>query len=445
MPPGAYNPRVFLDADTGTLARCLTQVSDDPAALVEAFFERTEVMALAPRGESVPLQVWREDGFSVRLVSREETFLVSRDGIDGSTFLEALRHAARRMAQGLRPPPLLRAVPPPPPPRAEEARAFVAAVERRLRERRLAFPLALETRRHRRSIQVVGRDFACEPESEDFWSVRATVGGAPWGVLLPDLGAASVAAVAASLAALFRSRGAPAPPTARRDLLLGPSAAAVLLHEAVAHALEVDTLALTGEPERAIGHRIGSAVLDLLDDPRSGPDGLRRRTDDEGTPALRRWLLRRGVIEQPLADRWWARRSQALYPGAARRQSRHWLPAPRSLHLELLPGPLPLAELAAAVDDGVYAPEASHGFLDPVSGVFELRFPYGRLLRRGKATDRVGGFRLRAGVADLLARVASAGREVALAGAGWCAKGGQRLPVWSTTPGLLLEGVEVGA
>jgi predicted Zn-dependent protease len=436
---------VFLDADTGALARCLTQVSDDPADLVEAFFERVEVMALAPREGPVPLRVWREEGFSVRLVSRDETFLVSRDGIDGSTFLEALRHAARRMAQGLRPPPLLRAVPPPDLPRAEAARSFGAAVERRLRERRLAFPLALETRRHRRWIQIVGRDFTSEPEVEDFWSVRAVVGGAPWGALLPDLGTESAATVASSLAALFRSRGASPPSAARRDLLLGPSAAAVLLHEAVAHALEVDTLALTGEPESAIGHRVGSEVLDLLDDPRSGPEGLKRRTDDEGMPALRRWLLRRGVIEQPLADRAWARRSPALYPGAARRQSRHWPPAPRSLHLELLPGTPPLAELASAVDDGLYAAEASHGSLDPLSGVFELRFPYGRRLDHGKATERIGAFRLRGGVADLLASVASAGREVALAGAGWCAKGGQRLPVWSTTPGLLLTGVEVGA
>jgi TldD protein len=334
-------------------------------------------------------------------------------------------------------------VPPPDLPRGDTARAFAASVERRLRERRLAFPFALETRRHRRWIQVVGRDFTSEPEIEDFWSVRAAVGDVPWGALLPDLGPASAARVTASLAALFRSRGAPPPSTARQDLLLGSSAAAVLLHEAVAHALEVDTLALTGDPERAIGHRVGSEVLDLLDDPRSGPEGLKRRTDDEGMPALRRWLLRRGVIEQPLADRAWARRSLALYPGAARRQSRHWPPAPRSLHLELLPGTPPLAELASAVDEGLYAPEASHGFLDPLSGIFELRFPYGRRLRSGKATDRLGPFHLRGGVADLLASVACAGREVALAGAGWCAKGGQRLPVWSTTPGLLLEGVEV--
>jgi predicted Zn-dependent protease len=437
----------FLDADTGALARCLAQVSEDPAALVEGFFERSEQLALAPRGESPPLRVWREEGFSVRLVSDDETFLVSRDGIDGTAFLEAVRRTARRMAQGLRPPPRLRPLAPlepPGAPDAEQPRAFAAEVERRLRERRLAFPLRLEVRRHRRWIQIVGREFVGEPEAEEFWSLRADLDGTQWGVLLPDLELVAAAGVASSLAAVFRSRDAAPPPSRRSDLLLGSSAAAVLLHEAVGHALEVDTLALTGAPDKAIGHRVASEVLDLLDDPTSGPVGLRRKTDDEGVPVLRRWLLRRGVIEQPLADQSWARRSPALHPGAGRRQSRHWPPAPRSLHLELLPGSDALADLGAAVVDGVYAAEASHGFLDPRSGLFELRFPYGRRLRRGRLEERLGPFRLRGAVGDLLARIGSAGREVALAGAGWCAKGGQRLPVWSTTPGLLLHGVEVG-
>ena len=31
------------------------------------------------------------------------------------------------------------------------------------------------------------------------------------------------------------------------------------------------------------------------------------------------------------------------------------------------------------------------------------------------------------------------------AGAGWCAKGGQKLPVWATAPALRLEAVTVEA
>jgi hypothetical protein len=50
---------------------------------------------------------------------------------------------------------------------------------------------------------------------------------------------------------------------------------------------------------------------------------------------------------------------------------------------------------------------------------------------------------LRGRVADLLTRVVAVGTEARAAGAGWCAKGGQKLPVWATAPALRLDGVEV--
>jgi len=410
---------------------------------VDAFCERREELETMPAGESCGIRVWREEGFAVRLVSGDETWMVSRDSIDGEVFLEALRRTARRMAQGLLPSPRLRPLPWHETVDASEMMAFPGEVERRVRERSLAFPCTLCLRRHRRWIKVVGREFVGDAEVEDFWSLRADLPGGSWGTLLPTLAAGAAEKVASSLSGLFRSRHAPPPSRRRADLLLGSSAAAVFLHEAVAHALEIDTLAAGGDPESAIGYQLGSSALDLLDNPASGPPGLRRATDDEGVPVQRRWLLRRGVVAQPLADRRWARGSAALSPGAGRRQSRHTLPCPRSLHLELLPGKRSAAKLAEEVDDGLFAPEASRGRLDPLSGDFEIRFPYGRVLRGGRLAERVGAFSVRGRVSDLLARVCAIASDSSLAGAGWCAKGGQRLPVWSTTPSLLLDGVEV--
>ena len=418
--------------------------SDDPAALVEGFFERTEQIELAPRGETAAHRVWREEGFSIRLASRDETWMVSRDGIDGTEFLEALRKTARRMAQGLRPPPRLRAAPAPELPTLERRAPSGPRSRAQLRRRHLALPSAPRG--------------APPPPLDPDRGPRAGGRARERGLLEPArrprrrfVGRAAARARrrrgggrGGSLAALFRSRDAPAPAARRGELLLGASAAAVLLHEAVAHALEVDTLALTGDPAAAVGHRVGSEALDVLDDPSGGPPGLRRATDDEGVPVLRRWLLRRGIVEQPLADRHWARALAGAPAPAPAGASRGTGPRRRARSISSsCPAADAIADLAATVDDGLYAAEAARGFLDPLSGLFELHFPYGRRLRRGQLDERVGAFRLRGAVGDLLARIASAGREVTLAGAGWCAKGGQRLPVWSTTPGLLLHGVEV--
>jgi predicted Zn-dependent protease len=157
----------------------------------------------------------------------------------------------------------------------------------------------------------------------------------------------------------------------------------------------------------------------------------------------RRWLLREGVVEDPLADTLWAGSSERLTPGAARRGSRHLPPSPRSYHLELLPGEATAEDLLRDAEGGLYLPEASRGRLDPLSGAFTLSAPFARRIRSGVAADLVGPCRLRGTVADLLGRITAVGSEPRSAGAGWCAKGGSKLPVWATSPALRLEGVEV--
>ena len=57
-----------------------------------------------------------------------------------------------------------------------------------------------------------------------------------------------------------------------------------------------------GHPESAIGVELADSSLDVFDDPSTAPESVRRGSDDEGFPVVRRCLLRQGVVEQPLAD-----------------------------------------------------------------------------------------------------------------------------------------------
>jgi predicted Zn-dependent protease len=183
--------------------------------------------------------------------------------------------------------------------------------------------------------------------------------------------------------------------------------------------------------------------VNVLDDPASAPAGVRRTVDDEGSAVCRRWLLRDGIVESPLADLRWSRASAAFSPGAGRRGSRHLPPGPRSYHLELLPGETAEADLLSEAAGGIFLPEASRGHLDPLSGELVLHFPWARRIGRGETADLIGPCRLRGRVADLLERVTGIGRERRAGGGGWCAKGGQKMPVWAIAPALRLEGVEV--
>jgi TldD protein len=216
----------------------------------------------------------------------------------------------------------------------------------------------------------------------------------------------------------------------------------VLLHEAVAHALESDLPEL-GAPVPGHGERLGSAALSVVDDPTTAPQSVRRATDDEGSPVLRRFLLREGAVDQPLADLAAAADSEALLPGAARRASRHGLPAPRSTHLELLPGERSEAQLQKAAAGGLLVTEASRGRLDPRSRRFRLEVPHARRLGADGPGEAVGAFRLAGRVEEILGRVAEIGVATAPTAGGWCAKGGLKVPVWATAASVLLDGVEV--
>ena len=439
----------FAELDTAAVARTLSQIAEKPEDLVDAFFERREDAEVCPEGETPGLRVWREEGFAVRLVREGHTWLASRDGVEGKAFSEAVRQVARALPSATYPEPNLRLVPVTAdaghtgPGSNHELAAFPGVVTRAVRAQHVGFPVRITVRRHRRWVQVVGPRLVPGPEAEVFYSCEAEAAWGRFGTLLLRLDSAAAEEIAAALVARFRARQAVSAEAYHGVAVLGSGAVAVLLHEAVAHALEADTLAQGGNPEAAVGVTMANPGLDVLDDPAAAPAGVRRTTDDEGSAVCRRWLLRGGIVEQPLADSLWALTSPVLVPGAGRRGTRHLPPGPRSSHLELLPGDTDEADLLAEADGGLYLPEASRGALDPLSGEFSLFLPFGRRIRRGGVSETVGPCVLRGRVADLLTRVTAIGRESRPAGAGWCAKGGQKLPVWATAPAVRLEGVEL--
>jgi len=433
----------FHDLDTGAIARSLSQIADREGDLADAYFERQEVVELPAPDATAGVRVWREQGFAIRLIRDGAAWLASRDGIDSDLFADGLRQVARVMPTAPYSPPVLSVGPFAGSDVSAAMQEFPVQVTRAIRRRLAGFPLRLKIRRHRRWIRLAGTHVAPDQEQEDFHSFEAET---PWGrhgALLAQLDEDAIEDVASSLTSLFRAREAASIQPGSSPVILAPAACAVLLHEAVAHALEIDTLALDGRVEAAIGAQVGSELLDVLDNPAGGPEGVARQTDDEGMRVIRRWLLRGGVVEQLLADLKTAHDSADLIAGAGRRGHRHVAPVPRSSHLELLAGDLEFEDLAVDMTAGLFFSEATRGSLDPLSGEFSLSVPWGRRIRRGKLGDLVAPCRLRGRVSDILGAVSGVGKARRSAGAGWCAKGGIKLPVWATAPALRLETVEV--
>ncbi len=434
----------FTQLDTAGIARSLTQIADQPADLADAFFERIETVELPPPDQAPGFRVWRETGLAVRLQREGRTWLAGRDQISADVFQNALRRVARAMPRAPYPLPELETEQWSTPPEAPEVLTFPTAVSQALRTHHVDFPVQLTVRRHRRWVRVIGTHLASGTEGESFYSCDAVMPWTRYGCLLDELSHEKAEDLARRLVNLYHTRDAEPPAPWCGVVILGASATAVLLHEAVAHALEADTLAQGGHPEASLGVRMGSRLLNVFDDPSSAPSGVQRTADDEGFPVVRRCLLRAGVVEQPLCDTAWTRRSDRLTAGAGRRGNRHLPPGPRSSHLELVAGELSRKDLLADAEGGLYLPEADQGRLDPVTGKFVLRFPYGRRIQNQVPGSPVGPCWMRGQVSDLLDKIAGIGAQTFAAGAGWCAKGGVKLPVWATCPEIRIQGVEIG-
>lgn len=298
----------FSELDTAAVARTLSQIAEKPDDVVDAFFERREETELPPDDEAPGLRVRREEGFAIRLTRDGHTWLASRDTLGSKPFSEALRQVARVLPSATYPEPAIRLPPFESDPRtAIELAGIPEAVTRAIRSHHVGFPVRLTIRRHRRWIQVVGPRLVAAQEHETFYSLQAEASFGMHGDLYPRLTQGAVDGFAASLVHLFRTRQATPPEPFRGTVVLAPPVVAVLLHEAVAHALEADVLAQGGNPEAAVGVSMAAPCIDVLDDPAAAPPGLRRATDDEGSSVFRRWLLRGGIVEQPLADLLWAR------------------------------------------------------------------------------------------------------------------------------------------
>ncbi|MEM9554929.1 MAG: TldD/PmbA family protein [Acidobacteriota bacterium] len=431
----------FSSIDAPGVLRALSQVAERDDDLADVYFERREEIALPTVDAAGPgLQVWREEGLAVRLLREGRTWLAGRDGIGPDELGDALRRVARAMPRAAYPRPAVSATRWREPPAAPELVELAPHVRRHLAEREVPGDVRWTLRRHQRWVKVIGNAVTSATEHERFYSVVASTPWGRWGSLTTALDEAFATAAADALEQQWRARDAePSGATWTGPCVLGPSAAAVLLHEAVAHALEADHLARGGDPEAAIGLRMGSELLDVFDDPGAAPASVRRGADDEGFPTRKRHLLRAGTVTEPLADATWARRLDALSAGAGRRGDRHHPPGPRSHHLVLIPGADDDDGLFAAADGGLYFPDVARGRLEPLSGELTLRFDVGFRIEDGAPGRPFGPCALRGHVAEILGAVSAVGAATRPAGAGWCAKDGAKLPVWATAAPLLLE------
>jgi predicted Zn-dependent protease len=228
------------------------------------------------------------------------------------------------------------------------------------------------------------------------------------------------------------------------------------IHESIGHPLELDRI--LGDERNFAGtsfvtpdmfgtYRYGSELLDVTFDPTQPEELATYAFDDDGAPAERVHLIRKGILERPLGGA--VSQARASLPGVANARASGWNrpPIDRMANLNLEPGTSSFDEMVASIGRGVYMQTNCSWSIDDSRNKFQFGCERGRMIRDGRLAEVVKRPNYRGISANFWRSLAAVGdastREVL--GTPYCGKGepSQIIRVGHASPACVFRGVDV--
>jgi TldD protein len=233
-------------------------------------------------------------------------------------------------------------------------------------------------------------------------------------------------------------------PAGIMDVVMQNGLGGVLVHEAVGHPLEADSIAKeVGAFTGKVGQKVASDVFTMVDD---GTIPNARGTinyDDEGTQAQRNVLIEKGVLQGYMTDILSAKQLDLKRTGNGRRESFRYIPIPRMTNTFIDQGESDPADILASTDKGIYVQSLSGGSVNAVTGVFNFTCREAYLIENGKKTRPVRGATLIGSCLEVISNIDAVGNDLAF-GPGICGKGQQDAEVDAGQPTVRIRGINVG-
>jgi len=230
-------------------------------------------------------------------------------------------------------------------------------------------------------------------------------------------------------------------------VVLDPELTGVFVHEVFGHLCEADAHPFTPALDSilAIGRRVSSSCVSIVDDATHFDLPGSCAYDDEGTPGCRKLLISGGVMKSRLHSLETAAASGADPSGNGRAGDFAHAPSARMTCTFLMPGDESVDGLLALMSDGLLLEGAVAGSTN-MDG-FRLSARRARKVSSGRQGRMLGPCTISGRVLDLLLSVEAVADDLALfSGTGGCTRPGQMtLPVSYGGPHALLGMVRVRA
>ncbi len=244
------------------------------------------------------------------------------------------------------------------------------------------------------------------------------------------------------------------PPKEPIDVVVGSEVVGLIVHESAGHPMEADRIwgreaAQAGEsyvkPEMLGRERIGNENATVIDDPAvPGSYGF-YLYDDEGVPARPRYIYYKGLINEPLHNRWSAAVFGTKSNAAARAMDFASEPLVRMANTYLEPGDRTFEELIEDIELGIYVKSYMEWNIDDIRWGQRYVGLESYMIRKGELAEPVLYPALEFTTKSFYSSIVAKGKELRFY-TGTCGKGepAQGVPVWFGGPDVRLSKMRVG-
>ena len=240
------------------------------------------------------------------------------------------------------------------------------------------------------------------------------------------------------------------------DLILAPDQMILQIHESIGHPLELDRI--LGDERNYAGtsfvtkdmfgsYRYGSDLLNITFDPTKKEEMASYGFDDDGTPAKKEFIIRKGLLERPLGGT--ISQTRANMEGVANSRANSWNrpPIDRMANLNLEPGTTSFEDMVKSVENGVYMEANCSWSIDDSRNKFQFGCEYGRVIENGELKGVVKKPNYRGISATFWRNLKAVGDEKSfkVMGTPYCGKGepNQVIRVGHASPAALFSDVDV--
>ncbi|HEX4598755.1 MAG TPA: TldD/PmbA family protein [Burkholderiaceae bacterium] len=253
---------------------------------------------------------------------------------------------------------------------------------------------------------------------------------------------------------------APNCPSGTLDLLLMPDQMMLQIHESIGHPLELDRI-LGDErnyagtsfvtPDMFGSYRYGSELLNVTYDPTRSEEFATFAYDDQGSRARREYLIRDGILIQPLGGTLSRQRlPQAKWDGfvaTSRASSWNRPPIDRMSNLNVEAGTSTFEQMVASIEDGILMRTNASWSIDDSRNKFQFGCEWGQRIRSGRLAEVVRNPNYRGISATFWRSLAMVGdaSTVEVLGSPYCGKGepNQLIRVGHASPACKFAAVAV--